>query len=203
MNIYFICVIVHVQMWCVCVLNHMWIKPKRFLFFLFVFGSDLYHPCFSMFFKLFFVWKTYFLGVFVTHFMCKLSWELNGPILKFFSFTQRVSRLFRGYFASKAYQRNSREIPAKFSWEANQRDTSENFQINFLKGISWVICFKCLSSSPKLLFYCFCIKTQLNSNVFNSINISKVIFNSFHWFWSLDYVFGSFMFIVGIFSNGN
>ena len=33
----------------VCVLNHMWIKPKRFLFFLFAFVSDLYHPCFSKF----------------------------------------------------------------------------------------------------------------------------------------------------------
>ena len=33
-NAYLICVIVHVQ-WDVCVLNHMWIKPKRFLFFLF------------------------------------------------------------------------------------------------------------------------------------------------------------------------
>ena len=39
----------------VCVLNHMWIKQKRFFFFffLFVFGSELYHPRFSKFFKLF------------------------------------------------------------------------------------------------------------------------------------------------------
>ena len=70
----------------VCVLNHMWIKPKRFLFFLFAFGSDLYHPCFSKFFKLFFVWKTRFLSVFVTHFIRKLNWELNGPNLMFFNF---------------------------------------------------------------------------------------------------------------------
>ena len=136
----------------VCVLNHMWIKPKRFVFFLFAFGSDLYHPCFSKFFKLFLCTKTCFLGVFVTHFTCKLSWELNGPILKFFSFTQRVSRLFRGCFASKAYQLNTSEIPVKFSREANQRDTSKNFQISFLKGFLWGICFKHLSSSLKPLF---------------------------------------------------
>ena len=37
----------------VCVLNHIWIKPKRFLFFLFAFRGVLYHPYFSKFFKLF------------------------------------------------------------------------------------------------------------------------------------------------------
>ena len=35
--------------------------------------------------------------------------------------------------------------------------------------------------------------------VFHSINISKVIINSFHWFGSLDYVLKSFVFLVGIF----
>ena len=103
-------------------------------------------------FQVIFMWKTCFLGVFMTHFICKLNWELNGPILKFFSFTQRVSQPFRGCFASKAYQRNTCKIPTKFSQEANQRDTSENFQINFLKVISWVICFKRLPSFPKPLF---------------------------------------------------
>ena len=36
----------------VCVLNHMWIKSKSFLFFLFAFGGDLYHPCFSKKFQI-------------------------------------------------------------------------------------------------------------------------------------------------------
>ena len=36
-----------------CVFNYMWIKPKIFLFFLFAFGCDLYHPCFSKFSELF------------------------------------------------------------------------------------------------------------------------------------------------------
>ena len=60
-------------------------------------------PLFFKVFQIVFVWKKCFLGVFVTHFICKLSWELNGPILKFFSFTQKVSRLFRDCLASKAY----------------------------------------------------------------------------------------------------
>ena len=45
-------------------------------------------------FQIFFVWKTYFLGVFVTYFMYKLSHELKALILKFFNFGQRVSQLF-------------------------------------------------------------------------------------------------------------
>ena len=126
----------------VCVLNHMWIKPKRFLFFLFAFGSDFYHPCFSN------CVKNMFLSVFMTYFMCKLSWELNGPILKFFSFTQRVSWLFRDCFASKAYQLNTSEI----SWDSNQRNYQWKFPNQLLKGISWNICFKLLTSSLKSLF---------------------------------------------------
>ena len=78
-----------------CVFNHMWIKSKRFLFFLFAFGSDLYHPYFSKFFKLFLCEKHVFLGVIVTYFMCKLNRKLEGSILKFFNFGQRVLWLFR------------------------------------------------------------------------------------------------------------
>ena len=38
-NAYLICVIVHVQMWCVCLIT-CWSNPKRFLSFLYVFESD-------------------------------------------------------------------------------------------------------------------------------------------------------------------
>ena len=38
--------------------------------------------------------------------------------------------------------------------------------------------------------------------VFHSINISKVILNSFHFFGSLDYVMESFVLLVGIFIIG-
>ena len=66
--------------------------------------------CITHVFQILLVWKTCFLDVFVTYFMCKFSNELKGPILKFFSFGQRVSRLFCNCFVSKAYQRNTSKI---------------------------------------------------------------------------------------------
>ena len=66
-----------------------------------------------------------------------------------------------------------------------------------LKGFLWETCFKPLPSSLKPLFHYFYIKTQSIWMVFHSINISKVIINS--WFWSLDYVLESFVLLVGIF----
>ena len=71
-------------------------------------------PIFFKIFQIVFVWKTCFLGVFVTYFMCKFNWELNSPILKFFSFGQGVLRLFHGCFVSKAYQWNTSEILARY-----------------------------------------------------------------------------------------
>ena len=73
----------------------------------------------------------FFQIVFVTHFMCKLSWELNGPIFKFFSFTQRFLWLFRYCFASKAYQRNTSKVLVKFREKLTSEITNENFQISF------------------------------------------------------------------------
>ena len=118
MNVYFICVVVHVQMWCVCAQLYVDQIKKIFVFFFVCFWKWFVSLIFFKVFQIVFVWKTCFLGVFVTYFMCKLSWELNHPILKFFNFGQRVSRLFRGCFVSKAYQQNTSKI------------TSENFQIN-------------------------------------------------------------------------
>ena len=43
-NAYFICVIVHVQMWCVCS-STCWSNPKRFLSVLYVFESDFLLSC--------------------------------------------------------------------------------------------------------------------------------------------------------------
>ena len=68
----------------VCVFNHMWIKPKRFLFFFFCLLLEVI--CITHVFQIDFVWKSCFLGVFVTYFKCKFNWELNGPILKIFNF---------------------------------------------------------------------------------------------------------------------
>ena len=69
----------------VCVLKHIWIKTKRFLFFLFAFGSDLYQPCFSKFFKLILCEK----GVFATYFTTKLSCKFG--LFFFFSLFSEFS----------------------------------------------------------------------------------------------------------------
>ena len=76
----------------------------------------------------------------------------------------------------------------KFLWLAQPR----NARNSFLKSFSWETYFKPLLSYLKPLFQYFYIKTQLIWMIFHSINISKVIINSFHWFWSLDYVLESF-----------
>ena len=44
-NVYLICVIVHIQMWCVCS-NTCWSNPKIFLSVLYVFESDFVLSCF-------------------------------------------------------------------------------------------------------------------------------------------------------------
>ena len=67
MNAYLICVIVHVQMWCVCS-NTWWSNPKIFLSVLFVFESDFILLCFEFFcLKCIFVFffKNRFRGCFV------------------------------------------------------------------------------------------------------------------------------------------
>ena len=130
MNAYFICVIIHVQMWCLCAQPYVDQTKKNFVLFV-CFWKWFVSPMFFKVFQIVFVWKTCFLGVFVTYFMCKLSYELNGQILKFFSFGQRVSWLFHGCFASKAYQQNTSEILAKFRGMLTSEITSENFQICF------------------------------------------------------------------------
>ena len=105
---------------------------------------------------------------------------------------------FRGWFVGRSLL--STKSP-NFLRLVHESMTRKMPRISFLKGNLWDICFKLLTSSPNPLFQSFYIKTLLNSIVFHSINISKIIFNSFHQFWSLDYVFGGFMFIVEIFLN--
>ena len=52
-NAYFICVIVHAQMWCVCSIACQ-SNPKIFLSILYVFESDFIHSCFKFLFKMHF-----------------------------------------------------------------------------------------------------------------------------------------------------
>ena len=91
----------------------------------------------------------------------------------------------------------------KISWKLSSRLISqlashETLRISFLKSFLWETCFKPLLSSLKPLFQYFYIKTQSTWMFFHSINIYKAILNSFHWFWSLDYVLESLVLLVGI-----
>ena len=52
-NAYLICVIVHVQIWCVCSIT-CWSNPKRFLSILYVFESFFMLSCFKFLFKMHF-----------------------------------------------------------------------------------------------------------------------------------------------------
>ena len=89
----------------------------------------------------------------------------------------------------------------KFLWLISRLTNRESPKNNFLNFL-WKTCFKPLSSSFKPLFQYFYIKIQSIWMVFHSINISKVILNCFHWFWSLDFVLENFVLLVGIFIIG-
>ena len=113
-------------------------------------------------FQVDFMWKTWFLGVFTTHFASGLSHSpvvsLNGPIIKFFNFGQRVLWLSRECvvtwnWPAKISQlaRYSTLSPRNFSWLVCVLATHKMPKISFLKGILRFICLKLLSFSPKPL----------------------------------------------------
>ena len=89
-------------------------NQKRFQFFLFAYGSDLYHPCFAKLFKLFLCEKHVFWVLFVTHFMSKLRWELNGPILKFFNFRQSFAIVLQVRLTCKNSQLSAKITKSAF-----------------------------------------------------------------------------------------
>ena len=103
-----------------------------------------------------------------------------------FSSFSTLDREFRKCLVSILRVRLTSELPAKIP------SFPRKFLDQLFKGHLRDICFKLLPSSSKPLVKCFYIKILLNSSVFHSFNISKVIFNSFNSFWSLDYVFGGF-----------
>ena len=119
------------------------------------------------------------------------SWVVSfgysfGDSLTNSEFIQRLSRLTGD---------SSRDLP-----------NHQTSKIIFLKDFLWDTYFKLLSSSLKPLLQYFYIKTQPIWMVFHSINMSKVILNSFHWFWSLDYhrgwenlIFIKFLYGIGLF----
>ena len=172
---------------CVCVLKLIMIESKIFLIILFAFGSDFYHPCFSKFYKLILCEK---------HVFWVFSWLISRsqPCREF---KWSNSQVFQLWIESFAIGLRLKTWLAKFrGWLAGRlllSTESPNFlrlvfksvtrkmpRISFLKGNLWDICFKLIPSSPNPLFQSFYIKAQLNSIIFHSINISKVIFNYFH-----------------------
>ena len=124
----------------------------------------------------------------------------------------RLAKIFATHLATRQTRNASHEFIQKLSrLTCDSLATRENFcdslhdspsretpRNSFLKSFSWEIYFKPLPSSLKPLFQYFYIKTQSIWMVFSSINISKVILNSFHCFGSLDYALGSFVLLVGI-----
>ena len=184
-----------------CVLNYIWINPKRFLIILYVFGSNFYHSLcsclvLSLLFSLFkhvLCWKT---GVRVFR-----DSALNSPVAKPQSRVHPEVLATHLQLACDSLATHSR-LAKIFVTEPRNSPSRETPRNSFLKGFLWETYFKPLSSSLKPLFHYFYIKTQSIWMIFHSINISKVIINSFHWFWSLDYVLESFVLLVGIFIIG-
>ena len=109
---------------------------------------------------------------------------------------------FRDLLAARGFLATYSRLAKIFATEPRDLPSRESPRNSFLKGFLRETCFKPLPSSLKPLFQYFYIKTQPIWMVFHSISISMVIINSFHYFWSLDYVLESFVLLVGIFIIG-
>ena len=145
MNIYFIYVIVHVQMWCVCAQPYVDQIKKIFCSFCLLLEVICITHIFQSFLSCFCV-KNMFSGCFhdLYHELAQLGVKWSN-----FKVFLVLDREFRDCFASSLRVRLTNE---KFYEYFRESASRKNFQINFLKGILWVICFKRLPSSPKPLF---------------------------------------------------
>ena len=124
-NVYLICVIVHVQMWCVCS-NTCWSNPKRFLSVLYVFESDFVLSCFQFLFKMHFCVfiKTWFRGCFARSSRLRASREMCLREIKSHIFHTETlataSRVFRDWpFLGKRFLGKNwifHKITQKLSW---------------------------------------------------------------------------------------
>ena len=157
----------------VCVLNHMWIKLKRFLITLFVFGSVFYHSL-----SLSFVLKILFFNV-SSLFLC---WKTGvRGFCESFATWLRVTKLKNAYLAFLVIKQWVSQVARESlaSWPLGKWP-DQLFHGNFVSF--WSKTPHMTPSSPNPLFQSFYIKTQLLSIVLHSINISKIIFNTFNWF---------------------
>ena len=203
MNAYFICVIVHDQMWCVCSIAY-WSNPKIFLSILYVFESVLILSYFifvqNCIFYVFF--KNFFWGIFTRSsrlaFPVKRGWGKN---LK----TLNSNKDFRNCFVTKGF-------PWKvlcFRGVFHEYVTREKCVFSVSKG--W-----CDRFSNTSLFPSFCLPhASLNPKLFftqNPINfkfklykiIIKLCFSTIFSLFHLDYAENYLGFIdLGIFEKGD
>ena len=134
----------------VCVLNHIWINPKRFLIILYVFGSDFYHSlCLCLVFTLFFIVLP--CSVLKNRCQCfsRLSWRLASRETPVASSSRSFWRLTRGLLATHSRlakiftteTRDSRLTCDSLATRENFRDwtsrlaQSRNTQKQLFKGL--------------------------------------------------------------------
>ena len=106
-----------------CVLNHIWFNPKRFLIILYVFGSDFYYSlCSCLVFTLFFI------VYFVFHY------------LNMFCIEKQVSEFFAAQLATRQSRNPSREFIQKFlATHSRLARKSLATRKNFHDWTSWLV----------------------------------------------------------------
>ena len=191
-------------MWCVCV--QLYIDQTKKIFDHFICISKWFLSLFVLMFCAYFVfhcfkhvlyWKTS-VRVFHNSPVAKLEKCIFFCIFWFSGRDVRDSLVAHSRVSTQVAKKTKKILWKLSSWLISQLASHETPRISFLKSFSWETYFKPLTSSLKPLFQNFYIKTQPIWMFFHSINIYKVILNSFHWFWSLDYVLESLVLLVGI-----
>ena len=149
-NAYLICVIVHVQMWCLCS-STCWSNLKRFLSVLCVFESDFILLCFFFLFNIHFcvflqktgsesfheklATESFPRNVLKGNFKVTFSYRksryclmsisrLNSSREMFLGKTRNFSSLYKGYrdcFATKSFSRKLQYVSRLISWLSNPR----------------------------------------------------------------------------------
>ena len=178
-------------MWCVCAQSYM-VQSKK-IFDHFICFWKWFLSLFVFMFSVYFVfhWLTMFCieKLVLEFFAAQLatlqsrnpSRELIQKLLATHSRLARDSRKFsRLKLATHGWLTIHSRLAKIFATEPRDSPNRETPRNSFLKGFLWETCFKPLPSSLKPLFQYFYIKTQPIWMVFHSINISKLIINSFH-----------------------
>ena len=126
----------------VCLLNFIWIKPKRFLIILYVFESDFYHfLCSYLVLTLFSL---------INHTLCcKTSVRIFGYSFWLLSWVVHFGYLFWRLALSRDPVASLYIMVLRLISRLASHETPRN---SFLKGFSWETCFKLFPFSPKPLY---------------------------------------------------